>query len=125
VPASTTVTSTEVETTGVQTVGEEGLLAIFVESCEGGDDLACDVAYVISPADSEEEDIGFTCAGRGDSFCTGYDPSTTTAFEYGDDPLLDALSDLCGAGHTGACMGLYFISPVDSEYEAYGLEGSE
>ena len=123
-PASTTVTSTEVEITGIQTVGEEGLLAVFVDSCEAGDDLACDVAYIIGPAHSEEEDIGFTCAGRGDSFCTGYDPDTSTAFGYGDDPFLDALADLCGAGVVDACMGLYVFSPIGSEYEAYGLEGS-
>ena len=123
-PASTTSMPTEVEITGIQTIDETTVLEVFVDSCEAGDDLACDITYIISPADSAEEAIGLTCDGRGDSFCTGYDPDTSTAFGYGDDPFLDALADLCGAGIVDACMGLYVFSPIGSEYEAYGLEGS-
>ena len=39
---------------------------------------------------------------------------------YGDDPAMDALWDACEAGEGAACDELYWTSPVDSEYEAFG-----
>lgn len=101
----------------------DGGLAGYVAACRAGDEVACDVAYAISPVDSEEEAIGGSCAGRGETFCSGYDPETSTASSYGDDPLLDELYDLCVADDNDACLALYLISPVDSEYEAVGLTG--
>jgi hypothetical protein len=41
-------------------------------------------------------------------------------FIYGDDPELDVLWDGCAVGDTVACDDLYFLSPVDSEYEWFG-----
>lgn len=39
---------------------------------------------------------------------------------YGDDPDLDALYDDCEGGDLAACDTLYFDSPIDSAYEAFG-----
>ncbi len=39
---------------------------------------------------------------------------------YGDDPELDALWDACDDGDGAACDELFFISPIDSEYEEFG-----
>ena len=41
-------------------------------------------------------------------------------YGYGDDPLLDALWDLCALGNRDACDALYNISPIDSSYETFG-----
>jgi hypothetical protein len=49
--------------------------------------------------------------------------ATTTEeapWTYGDDPGLDALWDGCEAGDAAACDELYAISPVGSDYEAFG-----
>lgn len=109
--------------TEVPSIAATGDLAGYAAACRAGDDVACDVAYAISPVDSQEEQIGRTCAGRGETFCSGYDPETSTASAYGDDPLLDELHDLCVGGNGDACLALYLISPVDSQYEAVGLAG--
>ena len=39
---------------------------------------------------------------------------------YGSDPTLDALYDECEGGDYAACDELFFESPNDSEYEAFG-----
>lgn len=40
---------------------------------------------------------------------------------YGSDPKLDQIHDACASGDGGACDDLYFQSPIDSEYERFGL----
>lgn len=44
---------------------------------------------------------------------------------YGSDPVLDALWDDCEAGDNNACEDLYYDSPVDSEYEAFGRDNMD
>jgi hypothetical protein len=39
---------------------------------------------------------------------------------YGEDPELDALWDACADGDGAACDELYYISPVNSDYEEFG-----
>jgi TIR domain len=52
--------------------------------------------------------------------------SATTAepvaepFTYGDDPVLDTLTDSCTAGDLPACDDLWLGSPAGSDYELYG-----
>jgi hypothetical protein len=41
---------------------------------------------------------------------------------YGSDPRLDGLYDECAAGDGKACEDLYWESPANSEYEAFGEE---
>jgi hypothetical protein len=97
----------------------------LVEECRGGDDLSCDILYVLSEPGSEEEDVAFECGGRGgQTFCTGYDRDSSTADSYGDDPLLDALTDLCDSGVGDACDGLTWAGPVGSAYRDRGVEES-
>ena len=48
------------------------------------------------------------------------DADTNDADTYGDDPDLDVLWDACADGDMYACDELYWISPIDSEYEAFG-----
>ena len=47
-------------------------------------------------------------------------PVPDEPFTYGDDPVLDSLTDDCDGGDLGACDELYFDSPAGSEYEAFG-----
>jgi hypothetical protein len=54
------------------------------------------------------------------SFDEFREPSDFEGGTYGDDSTLDALWDACGGGDGAACDELYWISPVDSEYEEYG-----
>jgi len=93
-----------------------------VADCLAGDDVACDVAYLISDLGSPEEEIGDTCGGRGlpadQMFCSGYDIGSTANI-VGDDPLLDELWNLCSDGSDEACLALYEWSPAGSSYETY------
>ncbi len=47
--------------------------------CAGGDMLACDMLYIYSPFDSDDESFGDSCAGRGD-------PGLSCATAYGWTP---------------------------------------
>ena len=89
-------------------------VAAGAQACLAGNDLACDLTYLFSEAGSAEETISADCAGRGNTidFCAGYDPNTSTAYTYGDEPMLDANGDACDA--------LYYFSPFGSEYETFG-----
>lgn len=96
-------------------------------SCEGGDLVGCDVLYAISPVDSDAEAYGSTCGGRNDEVdgecSTEYDWTLPAAQDPGDlgaDDALDRLVDECQAGDLADCDDLYFDSPIDSDYEAYG-----
>ena len=57
-----------------------------------------------------------TTAGAG----AGDVPEPTSPDGLGDDPELDALAQDCFDGDFSACDQLFFESPVDSDYEAYG-----
>ena len=97
-------------------------LDAFAEQCMAGNGVSCDVLFLLSPRGSAEEQIGSECAGRGVGntvSCSGYDPGTSVANGYGDDPLLDALYDLCEDSISAACAALFDISPIGSEYEAF------
>ena len=54
-------------------------------------------------------------AGAGDDV-----PEPTSPDGLGDDPELDALAQDCFDGDFSACDQLFFESPADSDYEAYG-----
>ncbi len=118
-----TTTQGPVPTTTVG-ASEEYDLAAGVAACQAGDDVACDLVYLLSDLESPEEAIGLDCGGRGalpETSCSGYEGSdSSSAYTYGDDPLLDALWDMCAGGNDDACDHLYFISPVGSEYETFG-----
>ena len=63
------------------------------------------------------------CAGWGnaplDRLPDDPDSWASNADTYGDDPALDALWDQCEAGDLTACDDLWWLSPPDSEYEAF------
>lgn len=61
-----------------------------------------------------EADTTDTTAASGDV------PEPQEPGDLGDDPELDALAQDCFDGDFGACDQLFFDSPVDSDYEAYG-----
>jgi hypothetical protein len=97
----------------------------WVDACVDGDDVACDLALLLSPEGSPEEQVALDCGGRGQpasgAGCS-YDPATSDADEYGDHPLLDALSDLCVTVGLRVCNMLYLICPGGSEYEEYATQ---
>lgn len=112
--------------------GVDGDLPALRASCEDGDMLACDDLYFGSPVGSDDEAFGETCGNRNDpapGSCVAthgatFDPANpgvlATVDDYGDDPELDVLWDGCEAGDLLDCDDLYFQSPIDSGYEAYG-----
>lgn len=61
-----------------------------------------------------EADVTDTSAAVGDV------PDPQEPGDLGDDAELDALAQDCFDGDFGACDQLFFDSPVDSDYEAYG-----
>jgi hypothetical protein len=61
-----------------------------------------------------EADTTDTTAANGDA------PDPQAPGDLGDDAQLDSLADDCFDGDFSACDQLFFDSPVDSDYEAYG-----
>ena len=61
-----------------------------------------------------EADVTDTTAASGDV------PEAQEPGDLGDDAELDALAQECFEGDFGACDQLFFDSPIDSDYEAYG-----
>lgn len=47
------------------------------------------------------------------------------ARNYGDDPTLDELWDECAEGSGAACDDLYWLAPLDSQYEAFAYSCGE
>ncbi|CAM3725033.1 DUF4190 domain-containing protein [Isoptericola cucumis] len=58
--------SSEISQGTAQSYGDDATLDGLYDSCEGGDDLACDELYWESAPGSEYEDFALTCGGRGD-----------------------------------------------------------
>jgi len=46
-------------------------------------------------------------------------PTAAEGTTFGSDPVLDALWVECGQGNLESCDGLYYDSPLDSEYQEY------
>lgn len=93
--------------------------------CADGRYWACDVLYEISPVGSQYEFFAETCGERIDTteWCTD-EFNTPVPENYGDDPYLDALWDLCelnGPGGPDACDELMMVSPLESRYDEFGF----
>lgn len=57
------------------------------------------------------------------SASTGVSTGSSSEYgEYGSDSYLDDLYDDCSSGDSYACEDLYYESPVNSEYEAFGQD---
>ena len=88
---------------------------------EGGADAwAKFVGVALDDADASDLDevmrtAGEACGIPDDAF----DGPPVDAFEYGDDPELDALYDDCAAGNGAACDNLYLSSAPGSAYEQF------
>ncbi|MEM9466932.1 MAG: hypothetical protein AAGA90_16285 [Actinomycetota bacterium] len=100
------------------TYGDNPELDALWDACAAGDAVACDDLYFQSAIGSDYEAFGSTC-GETDIGRFGR-CSVVGADTYGDDPGLDAMWDACAAGDLGSCDDLFFASPVDSVYEAFG-----
>ncbi|MFQ5557678.1 MAG: hypothetical protein ACE5GB_09270 [Acidimicrobiales bacterium] len=101
--------------------GDDPDLDALYDECAAGDDAACDELYLTSPIESEYEEFGATCGNRVFGAAPGGCASGDEPAAYGDDPDLDALYDECAAGDSAACDELYLTSPIESEYERFGL----
>ena len=108
-------------------LGDDPFLDDLYVRCEGGDFTACDDLYLEAPLDSEYEVFGDTCGGLQPegtgNLCTevfGDGEVLTTAFTFGDDPVLDSLWLLCADGEFTACDELYFESNSGTDYEFFG-----
>ncbi|WP_155855259.1 hypothetical protein [Actinotalea ferrariae] len=111
---------------GGGTYGDDSVLDALWDRCADEDWTACDDLYWAADLGSEYEDFGETCGGRTDGWqpsCVEWAGGTGVAGDpttYGDDPTLDALWDDCQGEDWGACDELFRVSPVGSEYEAFG-----
>ena len=103
--------------------GDDFVLDTLWDECEAGDADGCDGLFAAAPFGSQYETFGGSCAGTrpdGDysdpcSFVVSGEP-----FSYGDDASFDMLWDLCAQGDGTACDDLFFQTPIDSAYEAFG-----
>ena len=109
---------------GIEYGSDRDLDALW-DLCADGRYWACDVLYEISEVGSQYELFSGTCGERIDTidWCTDVF-NTPVPEDYGDDPYLDALWDLCehnGPGGPDACDELMMIAPFDSRYEDFGF----
>lgn len=92
--------------------------------CATGTLASCDDLYFASPAYSDDEAFGASCAGRqsvnSNVLCEELAGSNVIPLGYGDDPALDALWDECTAGDLTSCDDLYAQSPGNSSYLDFG-----
>lgn len=109
-------------------------IASLQDSCERGDNRACDVLFMLTDFGSDAELIAVTCGGREPSpqtFCTsgiaGLVDETDTETEldlYVFNPESEGLDTVVTAceddGDMTACDFLYFRSPADSDLEVIG-----
>ncbi len=127
--------------------GDDAGFDALWDACAAGDGDACSELFWTSPGDSAYEEYGLdqmfaTDGGFGDD--DGDDDRVTTGdpladalamerpadwdpsepFTYGDDAEFDALWDACDDGDAEACSDLFWNSPLDSAYEAFGLDKS-
>ncbi len=106
------------------TYGDDATLDASWDACAQGDMQACDELYFASGFDTDYEAFADICGGAAESgsggSCASLGGGDPAAGGYGDDPQFDALWDACAAGDMAACDDLYALSPIGSEYEAFG-----
>ena len=123
------VTTTTVPATvpPAPTYGE--LIEILRTRCAQGEFWTCDGLFNLARPDSADEDFGASCGDRletGDWCVDVYDEPRPS--DYGDDPLLDQLWDLCASESPAAaraCDDLYVIAYADTEYVYFGASCAE
>jgi len=113
--------------TGPQTYGDDPTFDLLQDRCLGTDelnDLACDVLYFNSAAESDYEAISLTCGDRepfSDISC-----SPDMVDENGDlfidptSPGVPAVEDACRSGQMIACDYLYSLTEFGSSTEQLG-----
>jgi len=113
----------EEDCTGVR-YGTDAVLDALWDWCEADAMWACDELFWTSSPGSDYETFGETCGDRveTDQLCTELF-GAPEAFTRGDVDELDALWVACASGAAGwaaACDLLFEVSPIGSEYEAFG-----
>ena len=104
--------------------GSEQLQGLLTD-CADGNNLACDILYVISPFNSTEEAVAVTCGGLANTavtFCTaGIDAGEDERFFALDSAGLGRVTKACQVGgDMTACDFLYYRSPIGSQLEEIG-----
>ena len=80
-------------------------------------------SLIIDEDDRRGDSVAFDLEdpfGAGTGAGGGSIPPGVPADDLGDDPELEDLADGCFEGDMEACDAVYFESPIDSGYEAYG-----
>lgn len=102
--------------------GDDFVLDTLWDQCAATDPDSCDALFAAAPFGSEYEHFGASCADTRDGDfsrpCTF--ASSAEPFGYGDDLGLDQLWEACAAGDRVACDDLFFQTPIESAYEAFG-----
>jgi hypothetical protein len=106
------------EETGPASYGDDVGLDQLWDGCLDGDMGACDGLLGGAPGGSEYAEFGSTCGYRLDP--GGECQARFVVWTYGDDPGLDDLWDRCNGEDFDACIELFEISPIGSEYETWG-----
>jgi hypothetical protein len=95
---------------------------------QGGGDAPPDITIVM-PSPAPADPATSIDPGTAESYAStdvAYDETQqlidqcATGDDYACTMILDALASECYDGYGGSCDVLYWVSPVDSDYEAYG-----
>ncbi|HVR32326.1 MAG TPA: hypothetical protein VMS74_06420 [Acidimicrobiia bacterium] len=103
--------------------GDDFVLDSLWDECESGVAGSCDALFAAAPFGSAYEGYGATCAGTrvdGDIGVPCSFLQSGDVFGYGDDATFDLLWDTCSVGDLDACDDLFFQTPLQSAYEAFG-----
>lgn len=125
--ADTTTTDPPTDTPRAPTYDE--LIELLRSRCARGEFWTCDGLFNLARPDSPDEDFGASCGDRletGDWCVDVY--GVPRPADYGDDPLLDELWDLCASDRptaARACDDLYVIAYADTEYLYFGASCAE
>ena len=94
--------------------GDNALLDGLYRECGAGFERSCAEMYQVSAFGSAYSLLGKDCAG----LCV--DTPHELGSMRGDHPYLDEPWNLCAEGSEWSCVELYWVSALDSEYEAFG-----
>lgn len=106
------------------TYGDDPLLDELWTRCADGDLASCDDLFLASPMGSEYEAFGATCGSIGEpagGTCAQQPPVDEDGPQgFGDHAGFDALFAACAQDVYDACDDLWAMSPIGSDYEAFG-----
>ena len=110
--------------TGAMHYGDDEHLDLLYDGCESGDMRLCDILFWNAAPDSDYYNLTYECAGHTPATETSCSPEgevdMATMLAPPDSLYPQQLSDECIAGDMAACDLLFYITPLDSDFNDTG-----